>query len=458
MKPKATIIFLLLILIFTTTCEKPERTNPWDEKANAESWVPQNLQIEGVSITEKKLTWTYTDKNIEGFKIDRKKGDEPWQVAYQTLPKETRSWNDTEIIPDPLITYAYRLYAYAGSNSSSELTVSASASAAIVAPTNLEITNNTIRSITLTWQDYSTDEDGYKIERKYGDGSWDTLATVKSNNFVDNSFRLNTQVYYRICAYYGSYITPWAETNFDATIPPPENLQIKVNSATSLILTWSYSHAGHEGFKIELEIDNGGWEILEVNLNPNQNSITYGGLDLPKHDYRYRVYAFYGAFQSDYAEGLAHYVLSIGEIYKGGIVFYLDGNGGGLVCAESDQNAIVHWGCYGTTIGGTGTSIGTGAANTTSITAGCSETDFAARLCHDLVLNGYSDWFLPSKDELNLMYQNLKPAGIGGLAEGTYWSSSEVSSYHTWLQNFYSGSQHSYDKSTNFRVRAVRAF
>jgi hypothetical protein len=149
----------------------------------------------------------------------------------------------------------------------------------------------------------------------------------------------------------------------------------------------------------------------------------------------------------------------IGERFAGGIIFYLDGKGGGLVCAESDQSTNAQWGCYDTNIGGTGTGIGTGAANTAAIVAGCSESGIAARICNDLVLNGYNDWFLPSQDELNLMYQNLKRNGIGGFAVyGYWWSSSESSSGGAWKQNFYGGGQYYYNKLYTFYVRAVRAF
>jgi hypothetical protein len=151
-------------------------------------------------------------------------------------------------------------------------------------------------------------------------------------------------------------------------------------------------------------------------------------------------------------------LLIIGDRAHGGIVFYLDGKGSGLLCAESDQSTAAEWGCYRTTIGGTDTGILTGAANTSKILAGCSEAGNATRICNDLVLNGYSDWFLPSKDELNLMYQNLKLAGIGGFADGLYWSSSEYSSGNAWLQLFTNGNQNGYDKYSLFRVRAVRAF
>ncbi len=150
--------------------------------------------------------------------------------------------------------------------------------------------------------------------------------------------------------------------------------------------------------------------------------------------------------------------LKIGDYFAGGIVFYLDGKGGGLVCAESDQSTYAEWGFTGTAIGGTGTGLGTGISNTAKIVAGSSDSGIAARICNDLVLNGYSDWFLPSKDELNLMYQNLKKKGIGGFADDYYWSSSEYSSTSAWTKGYNLGYQGNFIKDSNLHVRAVRAF
>jgi hypothetical protein len=150
--------------------------------------------------------------------------------------------------------------------------------------------------------------------------------------------------------------------------------------------------------------------------------------------------------------------IEIGDTYAGGIVFYLNGTGGGLVCAPTNHINFVEWGCYGTIIGGTSTAIGTGASNTVQIVAGCSQASIAAKVCNDLILNGYSDWFLPSKDELNLMYQNLEAAGIGGFEYGWYWSSSEVSNNYAWGQNFGDGWQGGGGKGSADYVRAVRAF
>jgi hypothetical protein len=157
--------------------------------------------------------------------------------------------------------------------------------------------------------------------------------------------------------------------------------------------------------------------------------------------------------------------LAIGDSYQGGIVFYLDVNGGGLIAAPSDQSTGAQWGCNGTTItGADGTGIGAGAQNTIDIEAGCTTPSTAADICSNLTLGGYSDWFLPSKDELNAMYLNIGQGNalglgnIGGFAIGYYWSSSEYSNGYVWRLNFDSGSQYYYNKYYTYNVRAVRAF
>jgi hypothetical protein len=119
------------------------------------------------------------------------------------------------------------------------------------------------------------------------------------------------------------------------------------------------------------------------------------------------------------------------------------------------------WGSYSTLIGGTGTGIGTGQSNTTIIVTWLnshSETDRAAQLCDALTEGGYSDWFLPSKGELNLMYENLKVFGVGGFADKSYWSSSEGHANYAWDQVFYDGFHYDNAKYATDRVRAVRAF
>ena len=150
---------------------------------------------------------------------------------------------------------------------------------------------------------------------------------------------------------------------------------------------------------------------------------------------------------------------AIGDTYQGGIVFWLDGNGGGLIAAPTDQAIGAEWGCYGTAIAGAdGTAIGTGAQNTIDIETGCTSSGIAADLCANLTLGGYSDWFLPSKDELSQMYFNLHQQGLGGFSNFYYWSSSEAAYNNAWVRRFANGYLDVANKNlTTLYVRAVRA-
>jgi len=130
-----------------------------------------------------------------------------------------------------------------------------------------------------------------------------------------------------------------------------------------------------------------------------------------------------------------------------------------LEAAPSDQSTSAEWGCYCYSISGAdGTAVGTGEQNTLDIEAGCTTSGTAADLCANLSLGGYSDWFLPSKGELNLMYQNLKVSGVGSFTDYGYSSSSEYDADYGWYQSLFNGNQSYSKKFLTYHVRAVRAF
>ena len=153
----------------------------------------------------------------------------------------------------------------------------------------------------------------------------------------------------------------------------------------------------------------------------------------------------------------------IGQELEGGIVFYVDETGEhGLVAALEDLGQF-EWGCYGTSISGAdGKAIGTGYQNTLDIVAGCSQTPIAASEALAYESGGYSDWYLPSFDELKEMYNTIGNGGpegnIGGFVNDWYWSSSESNNYNAWSIDFTDGGTTSSSKFNTYRVRVIRAF
>ena len=152
----------------------------------------------------------------------------------------------------------------------------------------------------------------------------------------------------------------------------------------------------------------------------------------------------------------------IGKTYQGGIIFYIDRTGAhGLIAAPTDQSDGIEWNNGSLIeIGATGT----GLFNTNKIVTVQGAGSYAAMLCFNLVIGAYSDWYLPSKDELNLMYQNIGPGAaepltnIGGFFSAYYWSSSETAFSNAWAKNFIDDIPYNSNKSFTHAVRAVRAF
>jgi hypothetical protein len=177
---------------------------------------------------------------------------------------------------------------------------------------------------------------------------------------------------------------------------------------------------------------------------------------------------------------------AIGDSYGGGIIFYVyDGGAHGLIAARNDQSSNADWDLgtgYETRARANG--IGAGLKNTTLIIAseisqrqsseedkngrnGYNGEEFAATICNEFYVSTtenniettFGDWYLPSKYELNLLYQ--KRTTVGNFASDKYWSSTEYDSDKAWTINFAtrSGSAEStQDKTDGNRVRAIRAF
>ena len=189
---------------------------------------------------------------------------------------------------------------------------------------------------------------------------------------------------------------------------------------------------------------------------------------------------------------------TIGGVYGGGFYAGRINVSGALynlvVAPKASGESIKKWGTTGVTTGIT--SDINGPINSASLAA-LGAAYQAAVFAEGLTIGGYSDWYLPAKNELEVLYYNLKPttdanntssgsnanavypepistnytsgspaqtsAGIGfrtgetdAFASGIYWSSTEDDSYETWVQSFANGIQGGGNKIISSYVRAVR--
>ncbi len=133
---------------------------------------------------------------------------------------------------------------------------------------------------------------------------------------------------------------------------------------------------------------------------------------------------------------MATNIMNTGDNFGGGIIFYVDSTGQhGLIAAKADMPG-----------------------HSEGEDEGTFNWDDAKAACQNLVAGGFSDWFLPDKEQLNQLY--LKKNLVGGFPSGLihYWSSSEISEEGAWCGYLHDGDQSLDLKSNAMRVRAVRAF
>ncbi|MFP4549109.1 MAG: SUMF1/EgtB/PvdO family nonheme iron enzyme [Fidelibacterota bacterium] len=296
------IIFFMTLLFVFVNCER-EWNNPFDSSAqiNKAQWTPSNLKAEQTSLGTAILTWQSVDKNIEGYKIDRKLNDGEWNEELLTITDHasgTMEITDSTIIPDPDFTYTYRLYAFAGWNESNQVTGQIRVEFPPVTNLTLEALSPSVNL--LQWQDNANGEDGYVIERKVDAGNWTDYATLPENatHYADSAVAVDQMNYYRVSAFYGMTRSKSVEISMSSEFSAPLEFNIVRQSITSVKLAWQDNTDGEDGFYIDRKTGNGEWERKYASVAQNETEYLDESLQ-PDETYNYSVYAYSGDIVSD---------------------------------------------------------------------------------------------------------------------------------------------------------------
>jgi hypothetical protein len=175
-----------------------------------------------------------------------------------------------------------------------------------VAPTDLAATAVAEDQIDLTWQDNSTDEDSFDIQRKTGSGSFATIATVDANvtGYSDTGLTPDTTYTYRVRAVNGSLTSGWSNENSATTLPPeppvaPSDLAAGAVSQTQIDLSWTDNSDDEDSFEIQRKTGSGSFSTIAT-VGAGVTGYNDTGLT-PGTTYTYRVRALKGSLSSGWS-------------------------------------------------------------------------------------------------------------------------------------------------------------
>ncbi|MCK4311818.1 MAG: fibronectin type III domain-containing protein, partial [Candidatus Cloacimonetes bacterium] len=209
---KTRIFFVLIIVHFIFSCTK-ETISP-DYSLTA----PSNLTLEQINLESIQLNWQDNSSAEEGFRLDRKIGENNWEENYQILAENTITFIDSNLTIFDY--YYYRVKAFINSDYSDyiESGINFLDLDSLSAPTNLALEQINLESIQLNWQDNSSAEEGFRIDRKIGENEWEENYQILSENsttFIDSELITIDNYSYRVRAFANGEFSDFTEASID---------------------------------------------------------------------------------------------------------------------------------------------------------------------------------------------------------------------------------------------------
>jgi hypothetical protein len=167
--------------------------------------APTNLTAQAVSATQINLAWRDNSTNEFGFRIVRTIGTSPWWLQVAQVGRNVTQLSNVGLTPG--VMYRYRVVAYGlggtSANSNEAIATTPAAVTKPTAPTGLVARAASCTQVNLTWTDPSSNEQGFRIERKIGTGRWTQIAEVAANttSFANLALTPKTSYTYRVWAF-----------------------------------------------------------------------------------------------------------------------------------------------------------------------------------------------------------------------------------------------------------------
>ena len=273
---------------------------------------PTDLDAQPYLVNQVKLTWTDVASGEAGYKIDKRVGSTgDWVIGYGETGADAEEWIDSSAVLDNILYY--RVYAYIGELVSGYDEDSVNLS--FPAPTNLTAVQESVKKVTLSWDDNSDGEDGFIIEKHTSSEEWTVYDNVAGDisQWSDSTLAMNTETFYRVHAYKDSDLSGTVSASITPVFPAPSNLQVILNELATITLSWNDNSVGEDGFRIDRQVDGGTWAEGYQTVGTDVKEWTdTNGIEMGKQ-YAYRVTAFTTDNMSAAAEGSITNVVPVPE-------------------------------------------------------------------------------------------------------------------------------------------------
>ena len=489
----------IVLALLIAACQQPIELSDQIEKAVNDAnagekapAAPSNLQAKPAGANQIDLSWQDNSDNEDEFQIARKKkGESDWQTIDSVLADST-TFPDTGL--DWETDYEYRVRAVNSEGTSSWSAVASAStppepSSAPAAPENLAANAQSPVEVFLSWQDKSSNEEGFQLQRAQNPpDDWtliqdeDALVAGQTGH-SDTPVGSDTTYFYRVRAVNVAGESNWSNQVSVTTteLAAPDTLSLAVVNDSDVEITWRDNSQYEESFEIRRN------NIIIASVGEDAEMYVDEDVE-PETEYSYEVRALDGIGESAWTtEKSVTRSYFIGEEGPaGGLIFYVDEEDNFdtykyLEAAPADTEwEEKPWGGGASDQTGADDSwLFSGKANTDDIVNyHGSGGDYAALKADELwywtggFQTLWDDWYLPSKEELRDRHDNLHEQGLGGFSDEYYWSSTEVdvtipfqgTEYRAEALDFTTGwfyqahLESGAPKTATYRVRAIRRF